>query len=292
MSDHSATASRQGAISALAAYLIWGLFPLYFKALASVEALEVLSNRITWGVISTVALVLALGKAEAVADVFRDRKRLLGLTGSAICITINWGTYIWAVGHHHTLDASIGYYVLPLVTVVLGAIFFKERLSRRQIASVALVVAGVGVLASGLQGFPWIVVTLSLSFGGYGMLRKMVPVDALVGLTVETLLLCPFAIGFLISREGGALFSAGGMTSTLLLLSGPLTALPLVMFAYGARRLKLSTLGLMQYINPAIQMLIAVLLFGEAFTMTHAVTFACIWGGLALYSWPAKRRDG
>jgi chloramphenicol-sensitive protein RarD len=157
---------------------------------------------------------------------------------------------------------------------------------------VALVVAGVGVLASGLQGFPWIVVTLSLSFGGYGMLRKMVPVDALVGLTVETLLLCPFAIGFLISREGGALFSAGGMTSTLLLLSGPLTALPLVMFAYGARRLKLSTLGLMQYINPAIQMLIAVLLFGEAFTMTHAVTFACIWGGLALYSWPAKRRDG
>lgn len=267
------------------------MFPLYFKALAGVDAVEVLCNRIGWGVLSTVVLVAALGKAEALADVFHDRKRLAGLAGSAVCITINWGVYIWSVGHRHALDASIGYYVLPLVNVVLGAIFFKERLNRRQMASVALVVTGVGVLASGLQGFPWIVVVLSLSFGGYGMLRKMVPVDALVGLTVETLLLGPFAIGFLLIRQGGALFD-GGMATALLVLSGPVTALPLVLFAYGARRLKLSTLGLMQYINPAMQMLIAVLVFGETFTVTHAVTFAFVWSGLLLYSLPAKRGNG
>ena len=293
MTHTSLKTSRQGAISALAAYLCWGMFPLYFKALAGVESIEVLCHRIAWGVLSTVVLVVMLNKAEALVAVFRDRKRLLGLIASAICITINWGVYIWSVGHHHALDASIGYYVLPLVSVVLGALVFKERLTPRQMASVALVVVGVIVLASGLQGFPWIVVVLSLSFGGYGLLRKMVPVDALVGLAVETLLLCPIAIVYLLTREGGgAFFNSDGLTTALLVISGPVTAVPLVLFAYGARRLKLSTLGLMQYINPTMQMSIAVLLFGESFTMTHAVTFAFIWGGLLLYSLPSKRRDG
>jgi chloramphenicol-sensitive protein RarD len=292
LNDTSISTSRQGALSALAAYFIWGMFPLYFKALAAVPSPEVLANRISWGVVSTVALVLITGKAEALADVFRDRKRLLGLTGSAVCITINWGVYIWSVANHHALDASIGYYVLPLVSLVLAALFFHERLNRRQMVSVLLVLVGVGVLASGLQGVPWIVIILSLSFGGYGMLRKMVPVDALVGLTVETLLLCPFAIGYLLTRDGGGSLLAGGWTSFLLVAAGPVTALPLVMFAYGARRLKLSTLGLMQYINPGIQMVIAVLLFGEPFTRTHAITFAFIWGGLLLYSVPIKRRNG
>jgi len=285
-------ASRQGALAALGAYLCWGMFPLYFKALAGTPATEVLAHRIAWGVLTTVGLVLALGKGEALAAVFHDRKRLLGLAGSALCITINWGVYIWSVGHHHALDASIGYYVLPLVSLVLGAIFFKERLNLRQMVSVLLVIIGVGVLASGLQGFPWIVVTLSLSFGGYGLLRKLVPVDALVGLAVETLLLSPLAIVFLLTRDGGGALFSGGWTTALLIASGPVTALPLVLFAHGARRLKLSTLGLMQYINPTIQMSIAVLLFGETFAPTHGVTFAFIWGGLLLYSLPSKRRNG
>lgn len=286
------TTGRRGAIAALAAYLIWGAFPLYFKALANVPAPEVLAHRIAWGVLTTVGLVLALGKVEELFQVFRDRKRLLGLTGSAACITVNWGVYIWSVGHNHALDASIGYYVLPLVNLVLAAIIFHERLNRRQTVSVLLVVAGVGVLASGLQGFPWIVVVLALSFGGYGTLRKMVPVDALVGLTVETLLLAPFAIVYLLTRDGGGALFAGAWTTTLLIAAGPVTALPLVLFAYGARRLRLSTLGLMQYINPGIQMVIAVFLFGEAFTRIHAITFAFIWGGLLLYSLPTRRRNG
>ena len=268
-----ATPFRQGAAAALGAYLCWGLFGIFFRTLAAVPAEEVLANRVVWSALLTTALVIALGKGPDLIAVFRDGKRLLGLAGSAICISINWGVYIWSVGHHHALDASIGYYVLPLVAVVLGAVVLKEHMNRRQMAAVGLVVAGVAVLASGLQGIPWIVITLSLSFGGYGLLRKTVPVESLTGLCVETLLLAPIAQG-------------------LLLVSGPVTTVPLVLFAYGARRLPLSTLGLMQYINPTIQMSVAVLLFGEAFTMTHAVTFLFIWAGLALYSLPMLRRIG
>jgi len=279
-------------MAALGAYLCWGAFPLYFKALAHVSAIEVLCNRIVWSALFAIGLVLLLGKAEPLWAVLRDRKRLLGLTGSAICITINWGVYIWAVANHHALDASIGYYVLPLVNLLLGALLLKERLTRLQTLSVGLVVLGVIVLASGLQGVPWIVLALSLSFGCYGLLRKVVPVDSLVGLTVETLILAPFALGMMLWQPQPAAVMSGGWTTVLLVAAGPVTAIPLLLFAFGARRLKLATLGLMQYINPTIQMSIAVLLFGEAFTPTHAVTFACIWGGLLLYSAPMLRRRG
>ncbi len=284
---------RQGALAALAAYLCWGVFGLFFHALAAVPAVEILAHRITWSAVLTTALVLGLGKGPDLLAVFADRRRLAGLAGSAVCITINWGVYIWSVGHGHALDASIGYYVLPLVAVALGALLLKERLGRRQLAAIGLVLLGVLVLATGLSGVPWIVLVLAFSFGGYGLLRKLVPVEALTGLCVETLLLAVPAALYLLTRpSGGALMQGDLFTTLMLLVSGPVTTVPLVLFAYGARRLQLSTLGLMQYLNPTIQMAVAVGLLGEHFTRTHAVTFLCIWGGLMLYSLPQRRRAG
>ncbi len=231
-----------------------------------------------------------MGKLELLLAIFRDRRRLPGLVGSAVCISINWGFYIWAVGQGRALEASLGYFIYPLFMVLLGAVVLGERLNRRQGAAVVLVCAGVTSLAVGQGGIPWLVLVFPLSFGLYGLLRKMVPVEALVGLTVETLLLFPFAAIFLWSRPGGGALATGDLGTTgLLLAAGPVTTLPLLLFAYGARRLKLSTLGLMQYLNPTMQMAIAVLVFGEAFTTAHAITFACIWAGVALYSLPLDR---
>jgi len=287
------SSTRSGAFAALAAYVSWGVFALYFKAVASVPAQEVLAHRIAWSAVLTVVLVAGMGKITTLIAVFADRKRLLGLTGSAVAITINWFFYIWAVGHGHALDASIGYFIMPLFSLLLGAIFLQEHLSPRQMAAVGLVVVGVGVLAVGLGHVPWVALALAVSFGSYGLLRKMVAVEAVVGLAVETLLLAPVAVIYLLSRPGGGAFLAGDPTITALLLAaGPVTTVPLVLFAYGARRLRLSTLGLMQYLNPTIQMLVAVLVLGEGFSATHGVTFALIWAGLALYSWPARRREG
>lgn len=249
-----------------------------------------LAHRVAWSAVLTALLVIFSGKTGQLAEVLTDRRRLAGLAGSATCISLNWVAFIWAVGNGHALDASLGYFLYPLCAVVLGAALLGERLTGRQKAAVALVCVGVGVLAAGLGRVPWLVLAFPSTFGLYALLRKVVAVDALVGLAVETLLLFPLAILFLVSRpDGGALLAGGPSTSLLLVASGPVTAIPLILFAYGARRLRLSTLGLIQYINPTIQMAIAVLAFGEAFNSTHAVTFACIWAGLVLYSVPRRQ---
>ncbi len=251
---------------------------------------EVLGHRIVWSAVLTVVLALAAGKGRDIARVFADPKRLLGLAASALSISINWVCFIWAVGNGHALDSSLGYFLYPLCAVFLGALVLKERLTARQTAAVTLVCVGVAVLASGIGQVPWLVIAFPVTFGLYALLRKVVVVDALVGLTVETLLLTPAAMIYLVLRpDGGALFNDGPLLALLLVVTGPLTAIPLVLFAYGARRLKLSTLGLLQYLNPTIQMAIAVLSFGETFTATHALTFAFIWAGLLLYSLPMRR---
>ncbi len=261
--------------------------------LAGEPAVEVLGHRIVWSAALTLGLVLALGRAELLVGVFRDKKRLLGLTASALCITLNWGFFIWGVGHGRALEVSLGYFMYPLCMVLLGALFLGERLNRQQLAAVLLVGAGVAVMTIGQGGVPWLVLVFPLSFGFYGLLRKTVAVDSLVGLTVETMLLFPLALAYLATRpDGGALLAGNGGTTALLVLCGPVTAAPLLLFAYGARRLRLTTLGLMQYFNPTMQMAIAVWVFGEVFTRIHAITFACIWGGLLLYSLPRPRPAG
>jgi chloramphenicol-sensitive protein RarD len=190
----------------------------------------------------------------------------------------------------HALEVSLGYFICPLCSVLLGILFLRERMNRRQMAALGLVCAGVAVLALGSKDVAWACVAFPTTFAFYPLLRKMVAVDALVGLAVETILVAPLAIIFLATRpDGGVWLGGGAATIALLTASGPVTAIPLVLFAYGARRLRMSSLGLMQYINPTLQMAVAVLAFGETFTPVHAVTFACIWAGLLLYSMTLRR---
>lgn len=277
--------------AALSAYLIWGLFPLYYHALASVPAVEVLCHRVVWSALLCIVLLAARGKLGELLAVFRDRKTLFGLLASGVAISVNWGTFIWAVSVGRALDASLAYYVMPLFMLLLGVLFLKEKLSGRQYVATAVMVAAVALLTWDRGELPWVVVVLPISFGLYGLLRKLVVVDSMVGLTVETLLMTPFALVYLLTRpEGGALLHDAFNIKFLLVACGPVTTLPLVLFGYGARRLPLSTAGVLQYVNPTMQAAIAVILLGEPLGRLQFITFALIWFGLLLYSLPMRGR--
>lgn len=277
--------SRSGALAALGAFMLWGVFGLYFKALAAIPAPEILAHRILGGALFAVLLMAAFGGFSETRAILGDRSRLLRLGASALAIAVNWGLFVWAVAHGRALEASLGYYIYPLVAVLLGRLLLGETMTRRQGGAVLLVAAGVGWQVSHGDGVPWLALLLAVSFGAYGLLRKTIAVPALAGLLVETAWLAPLALAYLLVMGGGAAPELGGDTLALLALAGPVTAVPLALFAFGARRLKLSTIGLMMYLNPTLQMLVAVFILGETFTAAHAVTFATIWAGLALYAW-------
>jgi chloramphenicol-sensitive protein RarD len=282
-----ATASRRAGVAAvLAAYLTWGLFGLYFKTLAAVPAPEVLAHRILGSlVVALPALILSGQMGEAMA-VLRSWRRLRPLVASALAIAVNWGVFIFAVAGGRALEASMGYFLFPLVSILLGRILLGERLSRRQGVALGLVALGVGWLVARGGSVPWVALILASSFGLYGLLRKITPVSALAGLFVEAVVLAPFAALYLALIGGGVAPGLGASVLVPLAFAGPLTAGPLILFAFGARRLRLSTLGVMMYINPTVQMLVAVLALGESFDAAHGVAFAAIWAGLAVYSWP------
>lgn len=285
--------ARAGALAAFGAFLCWGLFGLYFKALGEIPAPEVLAHRVLGGAVFAAILLAALGGWGELRPLLSDRARLLRLGASALAIAINWGVFVWAVARGRALEASLGYYIYPLVSVLLGRLLLGERLSKRQWGAVALVALGVGWQVSHGSGVPWVALILAVSFGVYGLLRKTIAVPALAGLLVETAWLVPLALIYLVAVKGGAAPGMGGGTLALLALAGPVTAVPLALFAFGARRLSLSTIGLMMYMNPTVQMLVAVFALGEVFTTAHAVTFAAIWAGVALYAWPSTgRRPG
>lgn len=280
-------------LSAALAYVIWGLFPLFFHQLNGVAPLEVLCSRILWSGLFSLVLVTLIGKLPDLMRAVTTPKTLFGLLASGCCVTINWGSYIWAVAHDQALDASLAYYALPLVTLALGMVLLHERLTRRQSAALAIVVLAVLLLTLDRGRLPWILLALPISFGLYGYLRKLIVVDALVGVTVEGLLLAPFAALFLASQPGGgALVTAPLSIKLLLLLCGPITTIPLVLFTFGARRLTLTSLGLLQYLNPTLQMLTAVLLLDEPLGRVQMLCFLLIWLGLALYSLPVGRQAG
>ncbi|CAA7614113.1 EamA family transporter RarD [Magnetospirillum sp. UT-4] len=281
--------TRAGALAALGAFLIWGTFGLYFHALGDVPAPEVLAHRVLGGGLSALVVLALRGRLGEMAAVWRERGQLAGLTGSSVAIAVNWGVFIWAVANGRALEASLGYFLFPLVSVLLGRLVLGERLSPRQWLAVALCALGVGWMMAGGSGLPWVALVLALSFGAYGLLRKTINVSSLAGLLVETAVLAPFAAAYLAFTGGGTAPHMGGGTIALIALAGPVTAVPLVLFAFGARRLRLSTLGLMMYVNPTVQMLVAGYVLGEDFTPAHAVTFAAIWAGLAAYSWPGRR---
>jgi len=265
------------------------MFPVYYHQLATVPALEVLCHRIVWSALLCMILLAARGKLGELKGAVADRKTLLRLIASGICISINWGGYIWAITQGRALDASLAYYVLPLVMLTLGVALLGERLGPRQTLAIAVMVAGVVLLAIDRGQVPWVVVILPVSFGLYALVRKLVVVDAMVGVTVEALLLTPFALAFLLTRSGGGALVTGDWTArSLLILCGPVTTIPLVLFSYGARRLAMSTIGLMQYVNPTLQAVLAVLLLQESLSRLQSVTFGLIWLGLAIYSLPIR----
>jgi chloramphenicol-sensitive protein RarD len=265
--------------------------PLHFKLLGGVPATEILSHRVVWALL----LVLALtGAARRWADLraLMARPRDLGLLAcSALLVGGNWLIYIWAVNNGRLVESSLGYFINPLVNVALGMLFLGERLGARQLAACALAAAGVLTLAVSAGAPPWIALALAISFGLYGLIRKKVRVDPLIGLLVESAMLVPLAAGYLavLAARGTASFGAAWPTDLLLIATGVTTALPLIWFASAAQRLRLSTIGLLQYMSPTLQLALGVLVYREAFTGAHAIAFTAIWTALALYSYAALR---
>jgi len=283
-------ADRAGLLLGISAYAMWGVLPLYLHLLQPVPALQVLSHRVLWSLLLLAAIVIALGKAKSIAAAARGRTLLL-LLGSAALIGINWLVYIWAVQNAHVLDASLGYFINPLVNVALGMLVLGERLRRWQGVAIGLAALGVLLLTLHGGGALWIPLALALSFGSYGLLRKVAAIDALGGLTVETLLLGPAALAVLLwaDHSGTAAFGGSTRMDVLLIAAGAITATPLLLFAAAAKRLPYATMGLLQYIAPTLQFLEAVLLFGEQVLPVHLATFALIWSGCALYAWDSLR---
>jgi len=283
-------ADRTGLLLGIASYSLWGVLPLYLHLLQAVPALQVLSHRVLWSLLLLVVIVLALKRGGSIAAAARGRT-LLFLIGSAALIAINWLVYIWSVQHEHVLDASLGYFINPLVNVALGMLVLGERLRRWQGVAIGLAALGVLLLALHGVGSLWIPLALALSFGGYGLLRKVAAIDALGGLTVETLLLGAPALAVLLwaSHSGTAAFGSSTRLDLLLIAAGAVTATPLLLFAAAAKRLPYATMGLLQYIAPTLQFLEAVLIFGEPVLPVHLATFALIWSGCALYAWDSLR---
>jgi chloramphenicol-sensitive protein RarD len=281
-----------GLMYGILAYLIWGFFPVYFKALAGVPPLQVVCHRIVWSVLFLWLIIGWRGRWGMIRDALHDRRAVTLLAVSALLIATNWLVFIIAVGHAQVIQSSLGYFITPFVSVLLGFLFFQERLRRLQLISLLLAAAGVLLLTIQYDRVPWVAITLALTFGSYGLFRKIVTVDSLTGLTVETLLLGPAALGYLIvvSWQGDSAFLAQGLqTGILLVLAGVATAVPLLLFASAARRLRLATIGFLQYLTPTFHFLLAVLLYREPFTRSHLISFLFIWSGLCCYSYDAWR---
>jgi chloramphenicol-sensitive protein RarD len=277
---------NRGIAYACAAYLLWGVFPIYFKALQDVTALEILGHRILWSLVVCMALLLALRRFQWLADLRRQPRVLLWFTATSVLVAVNWFVYIWAVNAGRVVDASLGYFINPLVNVLIGAAFLHERLRAAQWLAVGVAAAGVLWLTWQAGAVPWIGLVLAVTWGAYGLLRKTAALGPIEGLTLETLLLVPLASMYLLwlVQAGHSDFVQGdAITRMLLLAAGPITAAPLLLFAAGARRIPFSTLGLLQYLAPSLQLLIGVWLYGEPFS-ERAPGYVLIWIALAMFS--------
>jgi chloramphenicol-sensitive protein RarD len=285
--------ARSGLIAAIAAFAIWGVFPLYLRPLAEVPALQVMAHRVVWCCLLVMLFLAWRGELGTVRAALADPGTRRRLAASAILISINWLVYVWAVANGHVVDASLGYFINPLLNVVLGVLVLSERLTKPQWLAVMLAASGVLYLTVAAGRPPWISLILAASFGTYGLLRKTVNVESVPGLAAETLLIAPFALAFLLwvqAKGTGAFGHDGPLVDALLVGSGLVTALPLALFAYGARRIPYSTVGIVQYIGPTMQFLIGVFLFHEPFPRSRAIGFALIWAGLLVYAADGLRR--
>ena len=278
---------NKGLLYAIGAYASWGFLPLFWKLLQQVAPAEILAHRIVWACLITLGLILARGQLSALGTALRRPRVLLTFTASALLLSLNWFIYIWAVNSGHVVETSLGYFINPLVSVLLGMLFLGERLRLGQGLAIGLAGGGVLYLTFAYGAPPWIALTLAVSFAIYGLLRKTASLESLVGLTLETLLIVPLALGFLVYQEttvGGAFGHQGLGTTLLLACAGLVTAVPLLLFGAGARKLTLTTLGLTQYIAPTLQFSLGVLLYGEALTPQRLLGFGLIWLALVVYS--------
>lgn len=286
----------RGLAFAVLAYGSWGVFPLFWKQLTHVPALELVAHRVVWACAAYVLLVVGKGRFSELRAAMMNRAVLKAMVPAAVLISINWLVFVYAVLTDRVLHTSLGYFLNPLVSIVLGVVFLRERLRPAQWGAVALAAIGVAQMATLADGLPWISVVLALSFGLYGLFRKVAPVDGLMGATVESALLLPVAGGYLawLGATAVGTFGATGLgTDALLLSAGVVTAAPLVWFANAARLLPLRTLGFVQYLAPTCHLLLAVYAFGEPMTAVHLRAFACIWAGIAVFtadSWFSRRR--
>jgi chloramphenicol-sensitive protein RarD len=282
-----AASMHPGILYAACAYVLWGLFPLYFSHLAAVPATEVLVHRVVWSLVFVIAVLAWRRQWAWLVPTLRQPRVLGAFVASALLLSCNWLTYIWSVNHGHVVDASLGYFITPLVNVLLGYTVLHERPRRLQWAALALAMLGVLWLTVAAGQLPWIALVLAASFGGYGLLRKIAPLGALEGLSLETMLLAPPALIALALwwGRGPASFPSPDLATNLWLIGvGPLTAVPLLLFAAGARRISMTTLGLLQYIGPSIQFALGVWLFNEPFGGQRLLGFGLIWAALLVYS--------
>ncbi len=278
---------NRGIVYALLAYIAWGAFPLYFRQLGGVGAFEIVLHRVAWSLVFLAVLLLVLRRWAWLVALHRQPKVLAAFGVSALLLSSNWLLYVWAVMNGHVLDASLGYFINPLVNVMLGYFVLHERPRAGQWAAVALASVGVLWLAALGPHLPWVGLTIAATFGLYGLMRKTAALGALEGLTLETMLLAPLAIavlGWQTWHGSGGLAGHDGATLGWLIGVGPLTAIPLLLFAAGARRIPLATLGVLQYVSPTLQLLLGILVFGEPLAGTRLVGFAIIWIALAVYS--------
>lgn len=275
---------------------MWGVLALYWKLLDHVPTPEVLAHRVFWCFWFALILLRARGTLQPLIRVFGDRRARWAVLASTLLIGVNWFLFIWAVGERRVTEVSLGYYMNPILNVVLGSVFLGETIRGLRRVAVGLALLGVAAFTVGLGYLPWLSLALASSFGFYGLVRKTAAAGPLVGLVVETMLLSPLALAWVLiapAEPGGAFIAEDGGTRLLLILAGPVTAAPLISFATAARRLPYSTLGMLQYLAPTLQLVCAVVAFDEPFTARHAVTFGFVWLGVGMYAWSSSpRSDG
>lgn len=277
--------ARAGLLYGLAAYGLWGVLPIYFKWLKAVPSVDIVAHRIIWSLIVLIVLVSVARAWDQIRSAVQSRKAMAILFLTALLIGTNWLLYVYAINSGHILAGSLGYYLNPLANILLGRFILKERLTSLQWTAVAIAAGGIAVLAMGALGTLWISLTLCFSFATYGLFRKIVHVESLAGLTVETALLSPLALGWLIlgGAEGRPMLGMNGQETALLMAAGIVSTVPLLCFTAAARRLAYSTVGMLQFLAPTLQFLLAVAVYNEPFTTAHAIAFGCIWTALLLY---------
>ena len=285
---------KKGVLLALSAFIMWGIAPIYFKQLIHIDAMEILTQRIIWAVLFLIIISLFSSQLHKTIAVFKQPRQLALLTVSACLLGLNWGLFIWSVNNNHMLEASLGYYINPLINVLMGYLFLSERLRKRQGLAVVLALSGVLIQLISFGSVPYIALSLAASFATYGLLHKKTHVESIPGLLVESLILLPFAILYWILMEPSStsnMINNDNYTNLMLLSAGIVTTLPLLCFTGAAKRLQYSTLGFIQYIGPSLMFILAVQFYGETLGLKEYITFGFIWLALLVFSWDSLRHQ-